>query len=132
MSAPITNKQKQYAARLLREAGLWEDREDALLQLTNGRTGSLRELTAEEANKLIQLLRSPREKARDTMRKKLLSYAHQLRWWQEGRPGYVDLEKVDNWCQHYGIYKKKLNEYTMKELAEVVSQFEQMYKKKLT
>jgi acyl transferase domain-containing protein len=117
----ISNKQKQYAARLLREASLWDDREDALLQLTNGRTGSIRELTAAEANKLIQMLRDPQERVKDSMRKKLLSYAHQLRWWQQNKPGHVDLEKVDNWCQHYGIYKKKLNEHTMKELAALVS-----------
>jgi len=132
MTKPASTAQKQYAARLLRDARLWEDREGPLLQLTDGRTGSLRELNAAEANKLIQMLRDPREKARDTMRKKLMSYAHQLRWWLPGQPGYVDLARIDSWCCHYGIYKKPLNEHGMGELAEVVSQFEQMYKKELS
>ena len=133
-----------------------EVKEDICKQYSNGRTSSTKELFYDEANAMIEQLKAmsygrasqrfdsaqrpslpPIGKAKNAvdertkaerMRKKILHYCHLMRW--EVKPGgRVDYERLNRWLVTYGKPKKSLNNLSNRELPEVLSQFEQVYKK---
>lgn len=87
------------------------------------------ELSFKDAKHLIEYLKSliidTKEKA-NQMRRKILAMAHRLQW--EHEDGRVNIERVDNWCNHSGYLKKPLNQYSYDELPKLVSQFKEVYK----
>ena len=75
-----------------------------------------------EAHELILKLRGGEDPS-DLMRKKILSMVRTMRWYLPNGET-VDVDKVDSWCMKYGMFHKKLNDHSYKELTELVSQFQ--------
>lgn len=128
MIATKPQKQKLWAACKARDLTN-EDIRDLIYQATNGRTYRSSFMTSSEADNLLKDINSLGDTAENKMRKKFLAMAHKLGWlqiWGDGAK--VDMERVNNWCVHYGKFGKKLNDHTYKELCELVTQFEKVYK----
>lgn len=98
-----------------------------VLEFSGGRAESTTCLTPVEAEALITALRlraAQRDPA-DVMRKKIIHYAHEMKW--ELPNGKADIARIDGWCRSYGYLKKPLNEYTARELPRLVSQMEAVH-----
>jgi hypothetical protein len=91
-----------------------------------GRTFKSSELEVMECKILISFLQKQvtTKDAANTMRRKMLSIAYQLGWTMEH--GKLDLARVNNWCVKYGYMHKPLNDYTVKELPQLITQFERI------
>lgn len=91
---------------------------------TDGRTTSTKELTQEEAFRLIDGLvrQTPEDIRADKMRKKILGFAREIGWTTDDNR--VDTDRVNQWCERYGYGHKPLNRYKYKELPKLVTQFE--------
>lgn len=125
-----TQQNKQLHA-LLAQTGLKAHKESLVLGYTNGRSESSRDLTAQEADALIRYLsaQAKPEDADDKMRKKMIHYARQMGWEIEVPRGRkADIERLNNWCIHYGQYHKPLMEHDTAELTRLLSQFDAVYK----
>jgi len=114
--------------KALNDANQYGRRHDYAYRASNGRTESTKELTEREAQIVVAELDKnygTRDEA-DVMRKKIISFAHQMYWELPG--GKADMKRINEWCVNKGPYKKKLNDHTTKELAVLVSVFEKIYK----
>lgn len=121
----ITNHPKfKKMMALLTKNGLQGYRHRWCYEYSNGRTESSKELQLTEVENIITALEDPfkiNDKA-DTMRKKCLALAHQMRWELAG--GKIDINRVDEFCTKRGYLKKPFNDYTQKELPLLITQFE--------
>ena len=106
-----------------------DDKEVMVAGFSGGRECSSKFLTSDEANAMIrhlqQLLGNKDDKA-NNMRRKMISYAHQLHWHLPGTQK-PDMPRLNAWCKQYGYLHKPLNEYTYKELPKLVSQFKAVF-----
>ena len=119
--------------QLLNETGLVEEKKDLVRDYSRIGSESSKDLLIGEANSLIQHLESlvlAKHDPADAMRKKMIMYAHKMRWQLPN--GRVDMKRLDGWCQHYGKFSKKLNNHTRLELTQLLTQFEQVYNSFLT
>jgi len=109
--------------RLMRQ----DDKENVILSWTNGRTTSLRQMSNDELDDLIDWLARPttRHSRTEKMRRKLIHYAHLMGWQTVG--GDADMTRLNNWCTKYGRYHKPLNDHTLAELPHLISQFEKTF-----
>ncbi len=112
---------------LLSSTGTMQFKREMIRDISGGRTESSRELTYQEAERIIEHLKSlnPTISGAEKMRKKILSFAHEMGWhtlingeWK------IDIKSVDSWCVKYSYLKKRLNDYTYEELPKLVTQFE--------
>ena len=122
---------------LLNKAGLMEEKPELVSFYTNGRTSSSRELSFQEAEKLIRYLESitqgktaptPADKA-DKMRKKVISVCYELGWIEpsdEPEERRINMAVIDSFLKQRGYLKKPLNDFTEKELPRLVTQFKQI------
>jgi len=101
---------------------------DMIANETDGRTERSSEMSNVEIEHLIEHVNRSSETKKNRMRKKLISLAHKLDW-QKVKDGKVvaDMDRINNWCINYGMFHKKLQAHSYKELCKVVSQFEQVY-----
>lgn len=104
-----------------------EQRHELASQFSQGRTSSTRELTAIEANNLIHQLELQARMGTDegklyNMRRKVFSLAHQLGW--ETPDGKVDRARLDGFCEKRGVAHKPLMQHTVRELAALVTQLQ--------
>lgn len=138
MTTPINNNQIKRIHFLLRASGLQAQKQSLVVGFSKGRCESTKNLSFEEARQLINYLQaeansSPvgggREVAANRMRRKILSYCHNMKW--ENADGSVNMEALDKWCLHYSYLRKKLQEYTYKELPKLVSQVQKVYASKV-
>lgn len=60
------------------------------------------------------------------MRRKVISIGHELGWKKEN--GKIDMVRVNEFCVKRGHGHKSLNEYNVKELPKLITQFEQLIK----
>lgn len=139
----ITPPQNRRLHQLLNQAGiLGEDKQALVYEFSHGRGTSSKDLLMVEAQHLIQHLEGAlgllataptpeQEEASDKMRRKIISLAHEMRWYVEGT-GRVDMARVNGWCQARGFGKKVLNQYTHDELTKLLSQFKIVYSKYLS
>lgn len=114
--------------QLLNETGLVEEKKDLVRDYSRIGAESSKDLLIGEATSLIQHLESlvpDKHDPSDAMRKKIIMYAHKMRWQLEN--GKIDMKRLDGWCQLYGRFGKKLNGHTHLELTQLVTQFEQVY-----
>ena len=109
------------------------DADAVVLGFSPASGGHVSNMLVPEGIALIRHLKSldPDEKAAEVMRRKMIALAHELQWQKEGTKK-VDMVKLDGWCKKFGMYKKSLNQHTIKELPLLISQFEIMYKKDLS
>lgn len=108
-----------------------EDKEDAVLNTTQGRTKSIREMYPSEAITLINALNGKEDRPHESgkksrMKRQILALCHEMGW--EHDNGKVDLDRVNAYCKQRGYLKKEFNDYTEKELPRLVAQFRQMHK----
>lgn len=97
---------------------------DMVLGFTGGRTDTSTALFSSEAIALIKHLKSldPEEKKAEKMRRKIISMAHELKWYIPGT-NKADMKRLDEWCLKFGYLHKKLNQYQYNELPKLVTQF---------
>ena len=101
--------------------------QEIIYDFTEGRTNSSRNLTWTECRDLIQQLHNVSgESPAQRMRKKMIHYAHLMGW--KTSNGTADIPRLDSWCKKYGLHKKGLNEMTARELQQVLTQFQNVYK----
>lgn len=122
-----TLSQNKQLYGLFSELGIDDDTKHALVsEYSAGRTFKSSELEVMECKLLISFLGSmiKTKNAANTMRRKMLSIAYQLGWTVEH--GKLDLARVNNWCVKYGYLHKPLNDYDVKELPQLITQFERL------
>lgn len=101
---------------------------------------STRDLSYSQAYELIRDLQNSKDSSpiylrSDKMRKKIISMAHDLGWqyYSEAKQKLcADMNAINAWCTKYGYLHKNLDDYSYTELPGLVSQFERMYKDKLS
>ena len=107
---------------------------DLVQEASEGRTSSSAELSSEECQRLINHLQTMvndqnRNTPENRMRRKVISIVHELRW--KTPDGKIDYKRLDAWMLKYSYLHKKLNSYSAAELPALVTQFDNMLKKKL-
>jgi len=124
----INPQQNRILHRLLTDTRMMDNKADLVFSFSGQRTSSSKELTANEAAQLIQYLGTlPNIKTQcNVMRRKIIAKAHKMRWEIAGK---ADMDRIDNWCITKGGFKKPLNDHNYDELVQLVTQFNQMYKK---
>lgn len=101
---------------------------------------STRDLSYSQAYELIKDLQanknaSPIFLRSDKMRKKIISMAHDMGWqyWSEAKQKMcANIKEIDSWCEKYGYKHKALDDYTYEELPALVTQFESLYKDRMS
>ena len=105
---------------------------DALVMgFTNMRTSRVSEMTLHEGRDIIKHLKSldPDEAKAEKMRRKLIGMAYErdgLGRMATKEQKTNSIEKLDAWCIKYGVKHKPLNNYTVKELPALVTQYEKV------
>lgn len=123
----MTYKQIGYVRGLLAKNGLDEDdKEDMVMEYTDGRTKHLSDMTQPETQLLIKALGGGIVSPKDKMVRKILSMAHEMSWEKPGTRD-VDMDRVNAWTVKYK--GKKLDDFSAREMTEVVTTFEKMYNK---
>ena len=102
-----------------------------VMGFTSMRTGKVSEMTLHEAREIIKHLKSldPDEKKAETMRRKLIGMAYErdgLGRLATKEQKANSIEKLNAWCIKYGVKHKPLNNYTVKELPALVTQYEKV------
>lgn len=106
-----------------------ETKADMVYSCTAGRVERTRDTTSAEAADIIEYLVRQSDlppSARDKMKRKILSLAHEMRW--ELPNGSVDMVRVDNWCIRFSGKEKGLDDFSYNELPALVTQFEKVYR----
>lgn len=119
----MTSKQVGFVRKLLINAGLHDQKEELVHQYTDGRTTHLTDMTHEETQAIIKSLRG--DDPKEAMCNKILSLAHDMQW--KTSSGKVDMKRINGWCMKFSKLKKPFNEFTEKELPELVTAFEKVY-----
>lgn len=103
---------------------------DYVVEVTEGRAMSSKELTDEEFSKLIGVLENELKGQKrkvfvpgDKQRKKIISCCREMQWVKEGK---ADMERINAWVEKYGYLKKPLMQYKPDELPKLVLQAENM------
>lgn len=135
----------QRTAMMLQKIGMYEDRQQIILSELGRLNTTLRDLSHYEliaiqdwckryahSNGIALDKEQPKkevsrdQESADRMRKKIIYYAHLMKWEVAG--GKVNMDKINNWCKSRGMFKKALMLHTVTELTQLVSQFEKVYK----
>jgi hypothetical protein len=113
---------------LLNDTKEFARRHDYAFRHSHKRTESTKELHDGEMLAIIKELEDTFkiQDQCDTMRKKIISKAHQMYW--ELPNGKADMWRIDQWCMNQGPYKKALKKHVYKELVVLVSVFDKVYK----
>jgi hypothetical protein len=115
--------------------GLKDQKKMMMLDASNGRTESSKELTFDEAGALLQFLNSDSLKApsaTDKQVRKLIALAYDIKWIKErqvvGAGGKLESRKdysaLHEWVKKFGYLGKELREYNDKELPKLLTQFQ--------
>lgn len=135
---PVTTAQIIRLHALLNQTGNMQSKEDIIAGFTEGRTTHSKDMTQHEAFKMIDHLvkmaplQNVLNDAKNKMRRKIIRMSYEMGW---AKPGdwQTATKKIDNFCKgSHGKFKKSLQKHTHKELVELVTQFEQLYKKHLS
>lgn len=112
--------------RIYRNLAHKQPRHELISNFTNGRTGSLKELTPAEYRELCNALDNQSSKAEEcnTMRRKIISCFKYCGYTLED--GKADMHAIYAAVIKHGYLKKPLNKYSYDELPKLVYQFEQM------
>jgi hypothetical protein len=124
----IVTTQLQRIHVLLSKCGLMAYKGDMVIEVTNGREHSTKQLTFEEANVMIARLDATvKERANkqqdkaQIMRRKIISCFREMNYVKGGK---ADMQRIYEWVIKYGYLHKTLNQYTAQELPKLVSQVE--------
>lgn len=130
---PITTEQIKAISAACAKMRFGKDTKAAMVEsFSDGRCTSTKDLTKDEARAMLMKLNDmqPVDPVMLKMKNKIFYYAHEMGWTKLNAAGKLvaDGTRVDGWCLNYSYLKKKLNNYTYKELPKLVSQFEAVYK----
>ena len=126
MNQKANTKQIRTIYAIIRNKGM--NKEEMVSSFTEERTTHLSEMTFDEANEMIVRLKESQyhEYKADKMRKKILYYCHMMRWYIPDT-NKLDFNRINQFCVDKGHKHKPLNDYTVKELPMLVSQWESVY-----
>lgn len=116
----------------MKAAGMHVDRAEIIADFTEGRTESLRELTATEYRELTNHMSTLvgagefKKSPANRMRKKVIAILCQCGYTKEGMP---DMDRINEWCINRGHGHKPLNAYKEESLPALIFQAEQMQQK---
>lgn len=122
-----------HISMLLHKLQLMPQKASIVGGISFGRTESIRELTEDEKDDLVNYLHEEQRNRNEVnngdnrMRRKIISKAHELHWHLPGTQK-ADMDRINNWCIKYGPFKKRLNLHSSKELPILVTAFENMYR----
>ena len=133
---PITKQQVGIIGTICSKLQIKGDEKQAMVSgFSLGRCSSSKDLTHEEASAMIKHLVAIQgddnnSQAKTKMIGKIFYYAHEMRWTKVNGAGktVADGKRVDEWMTSHSYLKKKLEQYSYKELPKLVSQFAQVYK----
>ncbi len=124
----ITPKQLKMIHVLLNKFGLAGQKENIILRFSEGRTGSCRELTLDEAKQLITFLLDTDEKKRIIKGIWHLSYMMGIIYGESFEDGKMNAATLNMFCKSRGTVKKDIDKQELSELKRTHRQFERMYK----
>lgn len=129
----------------LAKAGQMENKKAIILNASNGRTSSSKELSFQEAKALLTALALSKKqvetpKPSQKMINKLFAIAHEMGWIKNvttvGKNGLEtkkDYGILHSWIDKYGYLHKPLRQYTYSELPKLLYQLENgVYKEYLS
>ena len=124
----ITTEQLKKLHVLLHQLGLMDEKVEFIYKISNGRETSSKDITTDEARRLIEHL--SKYDVGDKMRKKVFSLAYTAGIIYGDSPAdkKMNAAKLDVFLQERGTVKKRLNELNKAELIKVINQFEQINK----
>lgn len=123
------------------KAGYLVEKAEIVSFITDGRTSSSKELTYQEALKLIHHLEeklgqdakkfkpASDSKRADNMRKNIIAICYELGWItnsEDLEEKKMNMAVIDSFLKSRGYLKKPLMEFTIKELPKLVTQFNQI------
>ncbi|PZP44840.1 MAG: hypothetical protein DI598_14040 [Pseudopedobacter saltans] len=128
MKNKATKPQIQKINILLRELGIYEDKEVLVAGYTGSRTTHISEMYTNEARALIQKLvtLSPKEKLKNNVIH--LGYRCGLLYGETDVDKKINVAKLNIFLRQRGSVKKDLDKMNMEELTKTKRQFEAMLK----
>lgn len=125
---PISNPQLSKIHVLLSQLGLTDDKKQIISNFSNGRTESSRELSFDEAKRLIASLAeySPNERMKSTIFS--LAYQAGIIYGSSRDDKKINVAKLNLFLKERGTVKKELNQMTYPELIRTHRQFEAIVK----
>ncbi|HTK20409.1 MAG TPA: hypothetical protein VL442_12865 [Mucilaginibacter sp.] len=113
---------------LLNQLDLTDNKREIIYQLTEGRTTSAKDLTLDEARRLISSLEgyNPNERIKGAIFS--LAYKAEIIYGESETDKRMNTAKLNAWIKERGAVKKHLNEMNYSELVKVQRQFEAMLK----
>ena len=131
---PVTTAQIKKIHVLLQQKGLMNEKETMVSAMSDGRTGSTKELTCYEAKRLISFLLDENAEIQFKL-KNTYSAIWKLAWEMGIIYGNTDDDfqmnkaKLNVFCRQRGSVKKNLTEMILPEMQKIHRQFEAMYSK---
>lgn len=124
----VTKPQIQKINILMRELGVYEDKDVLVLGYTNSRTSHISEMYVNEARALIQKLvtLSPKEKLKNNIVH--LGYRCGLLYGDSDVDKKINIAKLNLFLKQRGTVKKELDKMDMGELTKTKRQFEAVLK----
>lgn len=113
---------------LFNQLGLMDSKVEFVYNVSGGRATSTKDLTMDEARRLIEHL--AKFDGNDKMRKKVFALAYEagIIWGDTPEDKKMNAAKLDKFLKERGAVKKSLNALNKEELIKVVSQFAQVKK----
>lgn len=113
-------------------------RDEVIELFTKGKKSSLKELSHWEYKELLNWMNTMLPHQNDTvkdeykrcnaMRRKIIAILCKMGY-KTADGMHADMQRIGEWATKYGKNHKQLNDYTYKELTELVTQAELMYNK---
>lgn len=131
----ITKQQLKAIHSAISKKGLKDSKKSIIKEASAERTESTKDLTYQEAQKLLMFLNNDKtseQQGIDKMIRKLMAMAYDIRWITTY--SCVDADQVKTkknysqvyeWVKKYGYLKKELKNYSYSELPKLLTQFEQ-------
>lgn len=130
---PITSAQIKKIHVLLNERGLMDEKRNFMHQVSNGRTQSTKELTANEARYLISYLLGEKDQTKKIQAVfraiYFLAFEMGIIYGETDEDYHMNIAKLNMFCRERGTVKKNLTEQNLIEMRKTHRQFEAMYSK---
>lgn len=121
---PITPTQLKLIHTLLNQQGLMEIKVSLCQDISDNRTSSSKELTTEEASRLIKILKDNDTQKTYIKRIWYLGYKSGIIYGDTEEDKLINAAMLDVFCKSRGTVKKSLGKQTLPELKRTVKQFE--------
>lgn len=134
---PITKSQIIAINVAINKKGLIDEKKNIIINASNGRVTSTKDLHFDEAHSLLMFLNSDTDNKQEKLDKqvrKIFAIAYDLKWISEksviGAGGKLEKKKdysvIYQWVKSYGYLKKELREYDEKELPALITQLQKV------